>query len=215
MLRIVIENLSSLNRACANCGRLWGRTDLLCDPCWRRFDQLLGSELERMEYDFKVYALFCWEKEEIDSLKSRLLLAFKGGGLGSASQRIANLFAARKSIDKPAEGLVFVPAPPRIHQTRDHAYAWGQALARCYGGTVLPLLRRGQSGEQKSRALAERAKSTMSYFGQTLPENPRLIFVDDLIASGYTAKAAFEALGKPEHFEVWTVAHRPRVHHRK
>jgi len=38
-----------------------------------------------------------------------------------------------------------------------------------------------------------------------------VVFVDDVITTGSTAMAAYIALGDPENFEVWTLAHRPKL----
>jgi hypothetical protein len=77
----------------------------------------------------------------------------------------------------------------------------------------VPFWRRGSS--QKSKSRAERLETEMSLSRHLGPEKWSLlrsadgyIFMDDVIATGSTAIAAWKALGKPLHFEAWAMVWR-------
>ncbi len=43
------------------------------------------------------------------------------------------------------------------------------------------------------------------------PPQARVVFADDVLTTGSTARAAFKALGKPSGFEVWAIVWRPKL----
>lgn len=205
----MLKDFVCFSRACAHCGALWGKTDLFCEGCWRLCEDFFSEKLEFPEYPFTAKTLFRWEKDELRSLKSQLLLSLKGGGLEPAVARLAWYFAQRDT-EAEAAPRIFVPAPAKTAGAKDHAFRWAHALADRYGGAVHPVLSRQNEGEQKGKTLAERRQSQMGLLGGFDPGGREVVFVDDLIASGNTVIAAFAALNRPKKFSAWAIAHRPK-----
>lgn len=115
--------------------------------------------------------------------------------------------------------LIFIPAPARFEKEDDHASLFAKELSRLFGSPSLKLLRRVSQAEQKGMSREERAQNRLALreafnlpsgngLAQSLGEK-KIVFVDDLLVSGQTARAAYIALGKPKNFEAWTIAYRP------
>lgn len=60
-------------------------------------------------------------------------------------------------------------------------------------------------GPHKTLAKKDRLKSRMSC-GATIKPNLTYILIDDIVTTGATAKAAYEALSKPRDFRVWSLS---------
>lgn len=108
---------------------------------------------------------------------------------------------------------VFIPAPARFDKDDDHASLFAKELSRLFGSPTEKLLRRVSQSEQKGMTREERALNRLVLREGIDPAQSlgakKIVFVDDLLVSGQTARAAYIALGKPAHFEVWTIAYRP------
>ena len=168
---------------------------------------------------------------DVDSKDIAILLkAFKGGRLLSANDRLAvrfwNSILSFEEIPRLFRmPTVLVPAPPS-GEGWDHGSAWASSLSRITGFPILPILERGLLdpeiqtflkrikgskpviAHQKERNKLERRMITLKVKGELL--NPihevRFIFVDDVVTTGATMGAAYQALGQPSHFECWSIA---------
>ena len=113
---------------------------------------------------------------------------------------------------------ILIPPPGRSGLgEEDHAGAMARELSAVCGGAltfenhVLERvgLGRQQKFSQKTKSRTERSKIE---FRISIPARKRIeraagfIFIDDVIATGATAKAAWIALGKPRAFESWAIA---------
>lgn len=159
-------------------------------------------------------SLYCWE--ESDLFLQALLYELKGGKNSSAFLFLAEKFFQQNLyfFSQDRRSLVFVPAPARgVEKGRelveDHASKWARCLAELYGGNCCFLLKRQDEQQQKELSVEERSEKRLELIGE-IEKDAKMIFCDDVITSGSTAKAAFCALREPEGFEVWTIAFRPK-----
>ncbi|WP_413292169.1 hypothetical protein ACLSU7_12265 [Bdellovibrio sp. HCB185ZH] len=157
-------------------------------------------------------ALFRWNPGTSD------LLSVQITGLKGCHQRRdwsywATRFATRRMLQGlPDRKIIIVPAPSKNHG-KDHAYQWAEALANAVGGEVHCCLRKVSNRHQRGANREKRVEVVLE-----LDENSSVVsefwsealwvFADDIVTTGSTALAAFEALGSPPHFETWALAHR-------
>ena len=106
--------------------------------------------------------------------------------------------------------LIFIPAPSKDGR-EDHATLFAKALSLAWGGSPYwnGLMRNSQSA-QKTLDQYERRKISMSVRLPLPPSSSTYIFVDDVLTTGSTAQAAYQALGKPLHFFSWNLAYKAR-----
>ncbi|WP_374029448.1 hypothetical protein [Bdellovibrio bacteriovorus] len=158
-------------------------------------------------------SLYRWHPGESDLL-STLILNLKGPGTKSGWNYYANQFMAFMLETLPTNKHIrIVPAPARRANMEDHAYNWGEALAHLIGAEFMPCLRKSTSVHQRGAARGERALLEMELlekYSDLSTDSTEIlwVFVDDILTTGATARAAHKALGSPSHFEVWVFARR-------
>ena len=100
----------------------------------------------------------------------------------------------------------FVPAPRSNTYKKDHAYLFAQTLSYYFGGILQPILyKRKKHLFQKSKSRKERALIQFETSKHLNLEEP-IVFVDDVLTTGCTARSAYKALKKPKHFFIFTLA---------
>ena len=157
-------------------------------------------------------SLFHWKPGESDLL-SNLILNLKGAGASMAWDFYAASFAQKYVPALPVgRRLRLVPAPSKTGGP-DHATLFAQALARHCGAEFCPCLRKISQASQRGGSRGDRALIEMELVEKNtvMPEDwseVLWIFVDDIVTTGSTARAAELALGRPPHFEVWVLAER-------
>lgn len=163
------------------------------------------------EHGFLTRWMFEWTIDA-DSVLGPVVHALKGGSRARAWEEIASQWAARDLGLRPIT-RVFVPCPSR-EGTRDHAFAFCEALANIWHAPVEDCLRieGTRSSAQKRLNAQERARRvlTAKYFPILRPGEV-LTFVDDVVTTGSTVRAAYAALGRPQAFEAWAMVSRPKL----
>jgi predicted amidophosphoribosyltransferase len=145
-------------------------------------------------------SLLAWT--ELDSRPGELVKALKGRHSRRGYRRLAIEMLKRWS---PRKALFVVP--PSKSGGPDHAWVLAAELASLSGGDFCsPFVAVGDEGEQKAKGRQER--QDLKFRLKFKPTVEAFIFVDDLMTTGATAKAAWKALGEPR-FSAWTVACRP------
>lgn len=204
----LLKSFYLFQACCLHCGSLQARRSLLCPACEREL--LLLRKPSQAQLGFTVNCLYRWVPGQSDML-SRLVSYLKGGGTSCAW----NFYAEKLAADswKHLEGvkrICIIPAPGKGY---DHAYEWAFALAQQLQAELIPCLikkktrnQRGKDFYQRSlieMELVEKNTSMSKHFTDTL-----WIFADDILTTGSTARAAYLALGRPPHFQVWVLAER-------
>lgn len=197
---------------CLNCGSFVVQEGGLCVGCTKICQSLvLDEDLQVSGLSLK--ALFHWRPGESDLL-SKQILYLKGGGAGWVWRYYAKIFAKKiVGTITTSSPLYIVPAPPKRKGQKDHAYIWGEALAEALGGRLVPCLPRVSKRHQRFADIGERSSVEMKVLEKysnnvDLSGGAHWIFVDDVVTTGATAQAAFQALGCPGNFQVWALAHR-------
>ncbi|MGZ6460356.1 MAG: ComF family protein [Bdellovibrio sp.] len=111
------------------------------------------------------------------------------------------------------QNLIIVPAPAKKFGDHDHAYLFAEGLSHALGATLLPCLKKHSLKSQRGSGRGERALLEMEIVENISKDvdfspNTLWIFVDDILTTGATARAAHKALGSPQNFEIWTLAYR-------
>ncbi len=118
--------------------------------------------------------------------------------------------------EKRLRNPIFIPAPS---SKKDHAFLLAAAASDLFEGEVLsPLEPIGDLRRQRDKTKEERKSrkfrirpDMVNLVEQLCTEKKAIVFIDDVVTTGATVKAAFEALGKPKRFEAWSLARRPRL----
>ncbi len=187
---------------------------------------------------FPVRSLFLWIQDEDVPLSLLLKLMKQGAHPESARPLMlgfAGELLRRGALGKAEPGCILVPAPARQGNIQDHAWVLATQLTLMMPGSHIRtdlLERKPEESErvekkgnsfmksiskltleqkQKSRAAREKRRFRLTKQGQVfLKLNPdcHIYFVDDILTTGATAKAAWVALKKPSHFEALVLAYR-------
>ena len=202
-------------RACAVCKMYFPPNNWLCTLCWKAVEReyLCSNTMYRVEKTLPHLRLLDWHEDNqqlikffIDSLKQGgPIFIFKRLGLEMFS-RFIHIPLWDKKISP-----VFIPAPPRAKTQKDHAFMLAEALSFYFGGEVKNLLKREQASlSQKKKSKRKRAGVQMKKEGPVPCDQP-IVFVDDVLTTGSTARVAFQTLNKPQNFFVFTLVWRRLV----
>lgn len=199
---------------CLHCGSFRTEEGLLCRPCSRALD--VYSALPQMRSNgIQIWSVYEWKPGQSDLL-SRLILGLKGRHGDIAWNYYAKKLAQKRwsaedsHLSRP---IRIVPAPARQERFQDHAFHWAQSLAREMSAEFTPCLRRTTDKHQRELDRGARGLVTLGfdekYTGLLESYSKFLwVFADDVLTTGSTAQAAYQALGKPPHFEIWTLGRR-------
>ncbi|MES2857361.1 MAG: hypothetical protein V4692_15935 [Bdellovibrionota bacterium] len=171
------------------------------------------SEIEKSEseHPFNCVSPLVWTPET-ENLIRPVLHAFKGG----TSYRLARELVLIMCEGRNLRSAVFIPAPS---SKKDHAFLLAKVASSLTRSEYFsPLEAIGDLRRQRDKSKEERSnrefriKTDMVNLVNDLVDSRRqFIFIDDVITTGATVLAAFEALGRPKKFEAWSLARRPRL----
>ena len=208
-------------RSCCICRSSVPPVFWLCADCWKKLRgfYLSSEDIVREQEGLTHVRLLDWNRE--NDLFIRLFLnSLKKGGSSFIFDQIALAFLRRiiqaypLSLDTNA---LLIPAPANSQRNfRDHAFCLASAFSRFTGLAIQnPLSRcfsldqRGQAQKQKDR----QERKTVHFYVKGKVNSQKIIFVDDILTTGATAQAAFQALKEPGSFIIFTLAWRSEVFH--
>jgi predicted amidophosphoribosyltransferase len=211
---------------CPSCGL---SATTLCPRCWYILNEINEPHAERgllvvATEPFIQRVLYRWDDRKLrqaDILRD-VILASKENPRFKMMELWGAEFYRRAMLDgllASKRDWIIVPPPGRSGGgEHDHAGALGYALAEISGDRLFyenfAFERAGQNRKsQKTKSRKERGeiKFQVSDIGWCAIQNAEgFIFIDDVIATGATAKAAWVALGKPRKFECWAIAAKVR-----
>lgn len=131
-------------------------------------------------------------------------------------QRLAEEFSVKFSGDLPAGRRLIVPAPPKYDGQKDHAFWWSYYLSEAVSAPMVPVLERSNASaaSQKHLSFSKRNQTSVRLDPEIWSWVRRnyvfdtLVFADDVVTTGSTARAAFKALGFAKNCEVWAISDR-------
>lgn len=200
-------------RMCLLCHRNASSSRLLCPTCQIKVDRHRRKNWVRFENGVPTLALYNWRESSYSAMQ-RMAQALKGGGTSKIFETLAvDILNLREQVYPPLhrnQNLVFVPAPGLSKNYRDHAEELAAHLAALSGGQFVRNLSRASSTQQKRKSLMARAAGRrFKLQSQVIDSEVKIVFVDDILTSGSTARSAYKALNKPKDFEIWTLFYRP------
>jgi predicted amidophosphoribosyltransferase len=184
--------------------------DGFCKECAQKLLSYRSLGQIRLE-EFKMTYLYDWIPDQNRPL-SLLLEDMKDGNNPMRSEYFGKklLFEFLK-FRSDFRNVVVIPAPSKVQGKKDHAFLLASSLAKTAGWELISPLSRTNSGAQKNKS--KQARGTVQFtnfesFSFHRFKDQPVLFVDDIVTTGATARAAYVALGRPKHFEVLSVAHR-------
>ncbi len=207
------ENLSFWFRNCCVCRFSAPPVPWLCRGCWQKLRSLYLSprDMIREQGGLTHVRLFDWG-EENDFLARHFLNSLKKGGSSFIFNTLAKEFLHRFLQVLPLpDNTLFIPAPARSRPLRDHAFSLCQAFSQISQIPMqnpLMVLPAQQQGPQKQKNRRERKEIHFQLKEPLLLKNRRIVFVDDILTTGATARSAHKALGKPQPFMIFTLSWR-------
>jgi len=202
-------------RCCLNCGSLFPLPgNFLCRQCWTQasFDLSQGPVLRTgVGRKLEALALFNWHPQKNDALSAYLAALKYWRGEAQWDEIASQLIHLRtkKNQNWPAFDLVI---PAASNRPLDHSWHLAKALAAKLQIPVLSMLQKESEGHHqrgmgKSQRQLLRVKRSEK-FSQTDLSVRRVLWVDDVITTGATARASIGALSPMQSYEIWCVAQR-------
>ncbi len=210
------------NPTCFRCGSFFVEDHLFCEPC---FDLHIAPRVEikrrtilQNNKTFEHYYLFDWNPGESD-LISGLVYQLKGNRCSIALQYYANLLTQQLLVGRYAiSDFEWVIPLPGSKKTSLHSYILAKKVSERLSLPFLDILIKEVSQtSQKTLNVQQRRTLELSLLPAYGPEQitglrnemAKVIYVDDILTTGSTFKAAREAVGVQQKACLLTIFYRP------
>lgn len=197
-------------RRCALCESLFGGEFGICPECAQFCENItVENTLMPTDLPFPSHRLFI--STDRDDFARKLIVLLKGDHRLRLWSYFARLFFLRRMRAAAPQGTVLlVPAPSSTD--RGHAHIFADKLHELTGWPVLDVLISEDVQSQKGKDRGERKQKRLSLSREVtfLPQHS-VVLIDDLMATGGTAVAAWQALGCPR-MESWVLTHQLLLH---
>lgn len=229
MLRI-LENKSEIRnwilcriqelRHCCNCHFYSTfKHSSLCKSCFKLVETDYSNKSIRLLINnqaIEVTTLYDWIPERNNALSSLML------GLKGEQMKLSWIFYANEFIYKNLRYLdictdsILIPSPSFLNNNLilDHAGNFALGLGTELNLPIINCLIRRNQNEQKLLPLGQRSMSRFilnEKFSSYNLKDKKIIFIDDIVTTGFTSYSAYQALGSPKNFKVWALSYRLKL----
>lgn len=204
---MIREIFISSFRRCVGCRANTYSSHLICIKC---LEEIKERPFDKVSIDGGIRALTLGTFE--NPVIRNLIRALKGGISPETNLRLALLMAERLLHQEVrlSENTIIVPAPARRTPHRDHAWFLASALSEILGLPLQSAIARISDKEQKVLSKYEREHLHFKKVEKNSKDRP-ILFVDDLITTGSTVRAARNTLGKGRPFLAISIGYQPRL----
>lgn len=186
-----------------NCGSFLDIKYCLCERCYIAVITQFESQSTLSISGHKIQSLLKWNSGESDVLSMVIHLLKKDQF--NLWNKLAFDFLRKNNIRPDSRRILVSLMATSVNHT--HAQDWGNSLADHLACDHLVALSKVSIESQKRKSKNERDKvkhKPIVDISQLI--NKKVIFVDDVVTTGSTLKAAYEALGSPKEYECWAMA---------
>lgn len=211
-MKLILNLIQKYMGCCLNCGSFQPKLGCLCDACEKSLKLWRNHQEKEPLRGLQIRSLYHWAPGRSDIL-SKLILWLKGSRHEVAWHYYAQEMSKNYCESLPKNFNIYVVPAPSRNGEMDHAALWAEGLSRALGAEFRPCLRKASELHQRgsdrgTRALIEMEVIENNTDSVDFESQVLWIFADDIVTTGSTARSAHIALGRPVHFQIWSLAQR-------